>query len=445
MQRKLLCLVAIIGMWVAAVMAQAPELEIVQINGANLVVVPGEIDPNIVPRVDQPWEETLADYIQEGATPGVLYPWNARPDMFGFNPGPSAGAYFASEFWSNLGIILGWPSYVFNGAGQLTITELREIVRHAVGRMWVTILAPNATTRTRIINTLNAIGIDQSQYELITFATAFPDGAGSPTGTTVDTIWIRDYGPEPIWTYDGFFGFVDMSYYPAVWASASNPRGRVRDDSVPKRLADYWGIPHYRPRLAAEGGNLQSDGLGTCFVSDRMRAVNQSLFGYSSQALADVLYEHYGCFQTVILNPLSGEGTGHIDMFMTVVSYDTILVGQYDTAYDAINAARLDQNANTLAGLGYNVVRIPMPRPYTIGGVRVWATFANSININDVTLVPVYRNASFPAALRDTILAQEAQALAAFRNALPGVTVVPVIGDPLIPSGGSLHCINITY
>src|SRR5262249_14901956 len=106
---------------------------------------------------------------------------------------------------------------------------------------------------------------------------------------------------------------------------------------------------------------------------------------------------------------------------------------------------RLNQNANLLAGLGYNIIRIPMPRPYTIGGRRVWATFANSISINDATLVPIYRNPNFPPALRDTILAQEADALSKYRAALPGITVIPVIADPLIPSGGSLHCITMTY
>jgi agmatine/peptidylarginine deiminase len=42
-------------------------------------------------------------------------------------------------------------------------------------------------------------------------------------------------------------------------------------------------------------------------------------------------------------------------------------------------------------------------------------------------------------------MAQRATALQKFQDALPGVQIIPVDGDPLIPSGGSLHCITITF
>src|SRR5262249_3770292 len=205
-------------------------------------------------------------------------------------------------------------------------------------------------------------------------------------------------GPEFVYDGVGNFSIIDMSYYPQVWASPTSPRGRVRDDAVPTRLGAYWGVPAYLPQLAAEGGNLQTDGNGTCFVSDVMRANNARIFGatFTAQVLANTLGAYYGCQRTIILNPLSGEGTGHIDMFMSVVTPDTILVGQYDPSYDATNANRLNQNADLLASLGYNVTRIPMPRPYTIGGRPVWGALSHSITINNPPPVPLSPKPSFP-------------------------------------------------
>ncbi|MBI1748964.1 MAG: agmatine deiminase family protein [Acidobacteria bacterium] len=443
MVRKIFSFIASTLLLATLALAQEAAVETIQVNGATLVVVPDTIDTTLPARAETPWEEWLTEAVETAGTPGVLYPWNARPDIYGFGDAPT-NPYFNSEFSSYSGLVLGWPGYVFNPQGVLTITELRDIVVNAAGRMWISIVVPSGTPRTRVTNTLNAAGVDPSLYELITFDREFPD---SLSGNTLDTIWIRDYGPEFIYDASGSIGIIDMSYYPQVWTSPSNPRGRVRDDAVPNRLGAVFGMPVYRPRLAAEGGNMQTDGNGTCFVSDVMRTANARIFGagFTSQVLANTLGDFYGCQRTVILQPLSGEGTGHIDMFMTVVSPDTILVGQYNPADDLTNANRLNQNADTLTGSGYNVVRIPMPKPYSIGGRRVWATFANSLSINDATIVPIYRNPNFPPALRDTILAQEADALSKYRAALPGITVIPIIGDPLIPSGGSLHCITMTY
>ena len=407
-------------------------------SDVNLVAVPGAIDPQIEPRAAaEDWIKNQPRLVRGG------FPWEMRPHIYGFTePPPVKQMYLSAEPEATTGLLLAWPSYIFNFDGALKIPEPLEIIRHSLGRVHISILT-SASTRSRIENTLSAAGLDVAKIEFITFPREFPDNTYA---RTLDTIWIRDYGPVFVRNKNQKIplSIVDMSYHPLQWNSRSRPSGRVRDDAVPTRLADHWGLQTYRPPLIAEGGNLQTDGNGTCFVTNRMATVNRNVFGDSVKWM-EVLRDYYGCRRTVLLQGLSGELTGHVDMFMCAVSEKTIIVGDYKMSDDATNSEILNRNAKTLHVSGYTVIRIPMPQPYSISGSRIWATFTNALRVNSAMLVPVYRNPQFPPHLRQTIASEEAQALRGFRNALPGIDIIPIVADPLIPSGGSLHCIAMTY
>jgi agmatine/peptidylarginine deiminase len=79
----------------------------------------------------------------------------------------------------------------------------------------------------------------------------------------------------------------------------------------------------------------------------------------------------------------------------------------------------------------------------------VWATYANSIRVGNMMMVPVYHDV--PASLVDAIATQEVQALTIFQQELdtefgPGaVQVVPIESDRMINCQGSVHCISMTY
>jgi agmatine/peptidylarginine deiminase len=167
------------------------------------------------------------------------------------------------------------------------------------------------------------------------------------------------------------------------------------------------------------------------------------------------------------MESLVGGVIDHIDMWMTVLSRKTILVGRYDVADDAQNAAILDRNAQRLSNLGYRVVRVPMPKPYCkqlnatctgqanlIGkcdgaSERVWATYMNSIRLGNALAVPVFR--WVPESHKAIIAAQEAEAFATYQRELDrefgrgAVQVVPIQSDGIIPCQGSLHCVTMTY
>jgi agmatine/peptidylarginine deiminase len=309
-------------------------------------------------------------------------------------------------------------------------------------------------------------------------------------------IWIRDYGPEIQATPEGDFQFVDMGYYSGQISSCpSTPdqitMGRPSDDVSPTRFAPSFlktGVEVFRPQLRTEGGNLQTDGQGTCvhMRRDVLQQNNFSRWHYTQGELDDVYRSFFNCPQVITLNSLAPDpgpvgvrtNIDHVDMIVAFQSAQTVIVGRLDpedAEIDPTNAAILDSNADLLDGAGYNVVRVPMPARYCtvhhsqtcianpnetrecgIGVDRVWATYTNSILIGNRMLVPIYQDpysdsSPLPQDVKDRIQRQEAEALDTFQTTLDAeygkgaITVVPVVSDDMIPCLGSMHCISITY
>jgi agmatine deiminase len=297
----------------------------------------------------------------------------------------------------------------------------------------------------------------------------------------LDGIWIRDYGPEILETEDGGAQFIDMGYYSGAAASCAGPfPGRPNDDVSPTRYSPSFmkGVDVFRPQLRTEGGNLQTDGNGTCVHMERdvLRQNRFSRWSYSQEELDNVYTQYYNCSRVITLESLAPDPgyvlqrvIDHVDMFMTFISPTKVLLGQIDPEEDPANAAILDRNAKTLEDAGYTVVRIPRPKRYCTvhrpttcianpgdsrecGGPgldRVWATYANSIRVGDAMMVPVYHDV--PKSLQDAVSKQEAEALAIFQRELDAefgkgaVQVIPVVSDVMIPCQGSVHCISMTY
>lgn len=394
------------------------------------------------------------------ATPGARWPWQCNPDLYGFTDAPKGNVRFPSEYEQTEGLLLGWPSY---GCG---VPELTEIIRNAIHSTKVWVLVSNLY-RPSAINCLRGRGFTDADLAQINFV-AIP----------VDTIWIRDYGPEVINAENGSKMLIDMSYYPGTTLNCATVRNRPNDDASGTRMSNgpekELALPVFRPQLRAEGGNLQTDGNGTCFRlrRDTLAQNNFSEWRYSEAELNAVYSAYYNC-NVVVLESLrryrNQQNIDHIDMFMTVISPTKIILGAYDYDDDPVNAEILDRNAITLEAAGYTVVRIPQPKHYCTvhrettcqaspgdarecGGAGldvVWATYANSIRVGNTVQVPVYRDV--PASMADIIAAQEAEALATFQRELDAeygegaVEVIPIVSDALIPCLGSLHCITMTY
>ncbi len=378
------------------------------------------------------------------------YAWECNPEAYGFTPAPASRFHFPAEYASTSGLLIGWPSY------GCDVTELTELIRTALGRVQVTVLLDTEHQQSAEA-CLRHRGITDAQLSQVEWV-----------HMPLNAIWMRDFGPEVVNAADGKRHLIDMSYYPQLSDTCNNLTGRADDDVSPTRLASAWNVPVHRAKVRLEGGNLQTDGAGTCFRAQR-EANKRNCFSrwcYTEEELNEVIGAYHGC-QVLSLESLEGGVIDHIDMWMTVLSRKTILVGRYETADDPVNAAILDRNAQRLAGMGYRVVRVPMPKPYCkqlnatctgqpnlIGpcdgtSERVWATYMNSIRLGNAMAVPVFR--WVPDSHKATIAAQEAEALGIYQRELDrefgrnAVRVTPIQSDSLIPCQGSLHCVTMTY
>ena len=409
--------------------------------------------------------------------------WDCFPDVAGFTDPPPITSRFPTESEQTRGAMYGWPSY----GGQMR--PLTELIRNSVQQdgYETTVMVSSESQRVSAVATLTSRGFDDDMLSRINWFI-----------TPLNGIWIRDYGAEVLITPDGDFQFVDMGYYSnASGTCAATPDlmpQRPSDDVSPTRFAPNLlsGVDVFRPPLRTEGGNLQTDGQGTCVHMQRDVLTENNFNGdgiawhYSQEDLDAVYMNYFNCSNVITLESLHADPGGlsigqrvvidHVDMFMTFISPQTILVGRLDdedAAIDPVNAGVLDRNAQTLSDAGYNVVRIPQPARYCtvrrnciavpndtrecVGSVdRVWATYANSIRIGNRMLVPVYHDPisdSSPLAqdVKDRIWRQETEALNTFQSTLDAefgegvVTVVPVVSDDMIPCQGSMHCISMTY
>ena len=236
-------------------------------------------------------------------------------------------------------------------------------------------------------------------------------------------LWVRDYGPSFV-KNDGRVCVLDAEYaYPQ----------RPDDDQFPSELGRLLRVGVRHVPLRIDGGNLLSTGRGLLVTSTLLLERNTPR--YTPAGVMSVLAEYYGFHKVLCVPPLIGPATRHSDMFATFTSPDTLVVGKYDPAEDAENAAALDAIADyargTDSGAGpLKVERIPMPTHRD----GVWRTYTNVVYANDVVVVPVYAGVDERT---------EREALDTYRRLLPGREIVPVESTSLAKTGGVLRCVTL--
>jgi agmatine/peptidylarginine deiminase len=236
------------------------------------------------------------------------------------------------------------------------------------------------------------------------------------------SMWVRDFGPRTL--VGDNLRLIDFNYH---------FEGREVENQLPLAMAAKYGMKIEPSQLTMEGGNLLSNGRGLCVSSSTLIEQNRPR-GYDLQAIGAILQRSFRFTQWSYLPPLIGEPTGHVDMYFAFTSPTTVVVGTYDPAVDSVNAAQLDQAAQTMSqvlveGEPVKVVRIPMPpRPDD-----KWRTYTNVIFANGALLVPQYP---------DVCPELDRRALEIYRELLPDWEVVGIDASSIINNRGSLHCLS---
>ncbi len=337
--------------------------------------------------------------------------WNWTPlyadDGRGIQPDTLVNGVLPADFEHHDALLLGftWP------LGEIWKKVCLQIVAATWQRVEIIILVPDAPAQEMLTASLREINVPLDQIHFYQIP--------------VNTVWVRDYGPLVIKTGERGCKWVDLQY---------GAIERSRDDNLPSALGRLMRVPRVRACIAFDGGNLLTNGRGLCLATTQLLARNRE-FGYPDKYVTDTVQRLFGADETVYLEKLEGEKTGHVDLFAAFTAPDTVVVGDY-SGIDPGNAAILDRNADRLSKVvtasgPLRVVRLPMPPR---GNDGFGGTYTNVLFANGILLVP-----SWPNVPRET----EDRVMATYRRLLPGWEVVGIEVGNLMSHGGALRCVSL--
>jgi agmatine deiminase len=349
--------------------------------------------------------DTRPVYPPDGAVPRNLTPAEAAylrdhpivPVTRAGNQPPTGPVRCPGEYEPCDGIIVAWQ-------GLTAWTNIhRQMGAHitTTGDADLYVVVDNPTEQATVQSQLTVAGANMARVRFIT--------------RTIDTIWLRDYGPRYI--YEGNTrAIVDHVYN----------RPRPNDDTFPVAFATYKHHARYALPLVHGGGNFHLDGLGNSFVTRLVDNENPTL---TEQQIHD-LWQAYQNVDTTFFTPFptSVDSTQHIDMWVQVIGDHAVMVSDWPMNAGSAQDQVCDSAAATFASRGYTVYRLPAR---SVNSVHY--TYTNVVMCNNLVLVPSYTNAQ--------VQPHNAEALSVWQQACPGKTIVQINCEALVSYAGVMHCI----
>jgi agmatine/peptidylarginine deiminase len=320
---------------------------------------------------------------------------------------PPAGLEIVNpgEFCRADGVILAWSGWGLDLIGDIAYAI-------AVDDM-VYMVVHDAGAQAYAYDYLHSRGVRMDHVEFI-----------QDPGVPNPSMWIRDYGPFCA-CEDGDPAIVDFFY----GSSGGN-------DEIPETIATHFGLPYYESNLLHHGGNHITDGNGMGFGSTNIWAYNS---GFSEAQIRNVFRDYLGIDSLVVIEPMAGDLTHHIDMFCKLLSDTLFIVGEYADPsdgypgdYELLNALADDLGSmRNLDDRPFSVARMPMG-PYDPNGPHcpINRTYTNSLILNDKVLVPIYG--------ADT----DSAALAVYEGLMPDHEIIGIDSEFIIAYAGAVHCVT---
>lgn len=251
--------------------------------------------------------------------------------------------------------------------------------------------------------------------------------------------WMRDAGPIVVYN-NGKREALHFNFN--GWAKYANHR---LDGYVPPKVAQKLEMPlipciHNGVPVVLEGGAIDVNGKGTlltteeCLLDEKIQVRNP---GFTKADYEAVFKEYLGVTNVIWLgNGIVGDDThGHVDDLSRFVDAETIVTvvedNPKDPNYEPLqeNLARL-KSATLENGKSPKIVTLPMPAPLYFEGLRLPASYANFLILNNCVLVPTFNDAKDRMAL--DIVAQ----------CFPNREIIGIAAVDLIWGFGTLHCLS---
>jgi agmatine deiminase len=251
--------------------------------------------------------------------------------------------------------------------------------------------------------------------------------------------WMRDSGPIVVRNGDKREA---LNFNFNGWAKYKNYQ---LDKFVPAKVAEVLGIPVtqvvYKGKpVIVEGGAIDVNGRGTLLTSEECLmhpSIQVRNPGFTKEDYEAVFKEYLGVTNVIWLGDgIEGDDThGHIDDLCRFVNEDTIVTivetDSNDSNYKPLqdNLKRL-QNAKLENGKSPVIVALPMPKRVDFEDLRLPASYANFLILNNCVLVPTFNDSNDRVALN--ILSE----------CFPDREVIGISCVDFIWGFGTLHCLS---
>ena len=321
-----------------------------------------------------------------------------------------------------------WPHQELDWPGKFAPIPwvYAEIVRVLTGHEQVEILCASEPVLASAETVLAAHGVRGDRVRLHVVPT--------------DRGWLRDSMPTGVRDANGGVGLLSWAFN--GWAKYDNYR---LDERIGAAVAAITGLPLEEPRrsdtgarIVLEGGGIEVNGRGTMMVTEEwlLSEVQVRNPGMSRANYEAVFREWLGIDRTIWLGEgCVGDDThGHIDDIARFVDRDTVVLAVEEDPRDDNHARSIDnlrrlEAASSSTG-PLRIVKLPYPRPVTMNGERLPASYANFYIANGVVIVPTFNDRHDRVAL-DTLA-----------RLMPDREVVGIHAVDLVWGLGTLHCLT---
>ena len=273
-----------------------------------------------------------------------------------------AGSLVA-EFERQTGLVMAWGMYGWSH------DVIVEIVKNTFDRTQVVVFADNGDSLDEAQSALRRAGVPLTEIQFRV--------------EDCETPWFRDPGPivsrsasgDPVW-------FDSRLTRPGKY-------GRTVLDCLPTLLQRNWDARVADLPIHVEGGMVLSNGQGLVLASAAIMELNRG-YGFSDDSIQRELRRATGADQLLFVDPLVGEPTQHLDLFLTFVNPTTVVVAESDDPTGP-NASHLNRVASRLGQIkvgGEPLEVVPLPMPDR--GDKRFPSYTNVVFANGVLLVPSY-------------------------------------------------------
>lgn len=255
--------------------------------------------------------------------------------------------------------------------------------------------------------------------------------------------WCRDHGAIIVrrdqgssdGTGDASAPLAATAWHYNAWGNKYPPFDL--DDQIPRKMAQYLGVPCFAGGMILEGGSIDVNGRGLLLTSESCLLNPNRNPQLSREQIEHRLRDYLGVDRILWLEDgIVGDDTdGHIDDLARFVAADVVVTAVEDDPSDE-NFEILARNRRQLEKMGkqanseFDVVPLPMPPPIVYDGQRLPASYANFYIANHVILLPGYE------ATRDR------RAADVLRQFFPEREIVTIDCTDLVWGLGAFHCLT---